>query len=253
MKVYIDSPMATSATEVFSRHANVFDQQTRDLIANGQDPLALPVLEFTRTTEESMALNKIRGGAVIISASGMCEAGRIKHHLRHNLWRPECTVLLVGYQVPGTKGYLLKEGAGMIRIHGEEVAVRAEIRSMEGFSAHADQQALLDWVGNFKTLPGRIFLVHGEAKSSAALAEALASKYGVLATVPALGESVQLTPGEVIGEEKLWKTYAAVTAELEELLKAKAAQDQYPGILQRLEDLGGLLESIKKAAAKKAG
>ncbi|MCL6447822.1 MAG: MBL fold metallo-hydrolase [Armatimonadetes bacterium] len=248
MKVYIDSPLATAATEIFRRHWKTFDEETRELIARGNDPLRMPALEFTRTTEESMALNKIPGGAIIISASGMAEAGRIKHHLKHNLWRPECTVLLVGFQAPGTKGRRLRDGAGKIRIHGEEIAVRAEIRSIEGYSAHADQQALLDWVGGLRKMPRQIFLVHGEAQSAAVLAELLAQKYGAAVSVPFLGETAELTPGEVIDEAKVREALAALSARLEDVLQTRAAQDQYASLLNKINDLEGFVEKMVKRA-----
>ncbi|MEW6426128.1 MAG: MBL fold metallo-hydrolase, partial [Bacillota bacterium] len=248
MKIYIDSPLATAATEIFRRHWKTFDEETQKLIAQGNDPLRMPFLEFTRTTEESMALNKISGGAIIISASGMAEAGRIKHHLKHNLWRPECTVLLVGFQAPGTKGQRLRDGAGKIRIHGEEIAVRAEIRSIEGYSAHADQQALLDWVGSLRKMPRRIFLVHGEAQSAAVLAELLVQKYGAGVSVPALGETAELTPGEVIDEAKVREALALLSARLEDVLQTRAAQDQYVGILNKLNDLEGFVAKMVKRA-----
>ncbi|MGB9825585.1 MAG: MBL fold metallo-hydrolase RNA specificity domain-containing protein, partial [Desulfofundulus sp.] len=171
MKIYIDSPMAVAATEVFKKYTPYFDQETQELIARGKNPLNMDALEFVRTTEESMALNKIKSGAIIIAASGMCEAGRIKHHLRHNLWRPECTVLFVGYQAPGTKGRKIKDGAKFVRIHGEEVAVRADIRSIDGFSAHADREGLLEWLGHLQKPPARVFLVHGEPLTMNALAQ----------------------------------------------------------------------------------
>lgn len=246
LKIYIDSPMATSVTEVFRQHKNIFDEQTKNLIAQGRDPLSLPVLEFVRTTEESISLNMIQGGAVIISASGMCDAGRIKHHLKHNLWRPECTVLLVGFQAPGTKGHHLKNGAKTIRIHGEEVSVKAEIKSIEGFSAHADQKALLSWVSSFKKLPRKIFITHGEEDSSNTLAGLLASRLRAAVSVPALGESVQLTSGEVISEEEIWETYKTIENELETLFKAKTAHARYAGIFHQLKNLNEMIESIKQ-------
>ncbi len=248
MKVYIDSPLAVATTEIFRRHMKIFDPETKDLIARGNDPLSMSVLEFTRTTDESVALNKILGGAIIISASGMCEAGRIKHHLKHNLWRPECTVLLVGFQAPGTKGWRLKEGAKMIRIHGEEIAVRAQIKSIEGYSAHADQKALLAWVASMRKTPRRIFLVHGETRSSAVLAELLAKEYGAQVSIPAPGEAVELTPGEVISEERVRKALAALSAKLEEALRTRPAPDRYAGILEKLNELEGLVEKMKKQA-----
>jgi metallo-beta-lactamase family protein len=245
VKIYIDSPLATATTEIFRRHARVFDQETKDLIASGKDPFNLPMLEFTRTTEESMALNRISGGAIIISASGMAEAGRIKHHLKHNLWRPECTVLLVGYMAPGTKGRQLKDGAKKVCIHGEEIAVRAEIRSIEGYSSHADKNDLLAWVEKMSRLPRRAFLVHGEKEACSALAGELGRKLGIDAYVPAPGEAVELTAHRVVGEEEIRAALADLSARLEEVLRERTAEDSYPGILARLGELTGIVEKIK--------
>ncbi|MGB9905546.1 MAG: MBL fold metallo-hydrolase RNA specificity domain-containing protein, partial [Desulfotomaculales bacterium] len=245
VKIYIDSPLATATTEIFRRHARVFDQETKDLIASGKDPFNLPMLEFTRTTEESMALNRISGGAIIISASGMAEAGRIKHHLKHNLWRPECTVLLVGYMAPGTKGRQLKDGAKKVCIHGEEIAVRAEIKSIEGYSSHADKNDLLAWVEKMSRLPRRAFLVHGEKEACSALAGELGRKLGIDAYVPAPGEAVELTAHRVVGEEEIRAALADLSARLEEVLRERTAEDSYPGILARLGELAGIVEKIK--------
>lgn len=245
VKIYIDSPLAAATTEIFRRHAQVFDQETKNLIASGKDPFNLPMLEFTRTAEESMALNKISGGAIIISASGMAEAGRIKHHLKHNLWRPECTILLVGFMAPGTKGRQLKDGAKKVCIHGEEIVVRAEIKSIEGYSSHADRKDLLAWVGKMRRLPRRVFLVHGEKEACLALADGLKQELGADAFIPVLGETVELTPHRVVSEEEIREALADLSVRLEEVLQARKARDQYAGLLARLGELSGLIEKMK--------
>jgi len=249
MTIYIDSPMATETTEIFKRHMGLFDEETKGLIGRGNNPLAMPVLKFTRTAEESKALNEIRCGAVIISASGMCEAGRIKHHLKHNLWRPECTILLVGFQAPGTKGQRIKDGEKTIIIHGEQVAVKADIRTIESYSAHADQKKLLEWVGGLQKMPDKIFLTHGEIQSANVLAELLIKKFGAHVVIPLLGEIAKLTDGKVSGEDKVRETLAAVAVKLNELLKTRPAADDYPEILHKLSELDGLVEKIKKRAS----
>ena len=196
MKVIIDSPMAVATTSVFRKHWESFDEETRKLIREGFDPLNLPNLTFSVTADESKAVNQIQGGAIIISASGMCDFGRIKHHLKHNLWRTESTILFVGYQSPGTNGQRLLSGEKSIRIHGEEIAVRADIRSIDGFSAHADQVGLLSWVKQFKNKPREIFVVHGEPESSATLAELITKETGIKTTIPVWQQEIAITPQE---------------------------------------------------------
>ncbi|NPV27814.1 MAG: MBL fold metallo-hydrolase [Firmicutes bacterium] len=192
--VIIDSPLAIEATEIFRRNSQYFDAETQELIRRGENPLALPGLRYTHTAEESKALNGLKGGAIIISASGMCDAGRIKHHLRHNLWRPESTVLFVGYQAKGTLGRRLLDGEKLVTIHGEEVVVKADIRNIDGFSAHADQRALLAWVKRFRSKPGKIFIVHGEEESSLTLAQLITQEMGIPTVVPKWLDVEELTP-----------------------------------------------------------
>jgi len=165
--IFVDSPLAISATEIFCKNVQYFDEKTRELYAEkGKCPLFLENLMFTRTTEKSKALNERKEPAIIISASGMCDAGRIKHHLKHNLWRRESTILFVGYQAEGTLGRKILDGARKVRIHGEEIAVNAKIEKIEGYSGHADLNGLLNWVRNFDDqLLKVIFIVHGEAHS----------------------------------------------------------------------------------------
>ena len=208
MKVIIDSPMAVATTNVFRKHWECFDEETRQLIREGYDPLNLPNLNFSVTAEESKAVNRIQSGAIIISASGMCDFGRIKHHLKHNLWRAESTVLFVGYQSPGTNGHRLLSGEKSIRIHGEEIAIRADIRSIDGFSAHADQAGLLSWVKQFKNKPREIFVVHGEPESSAAIAELITKETGFKTTIPIWQQEIDLTPQlEPVSKEKIEQIY----------------------------------------------
>ncbi|MGI6655866.1 MAG: MBL fold metallo-hydrolase RNA specificity domain-containing protein [Desulfobulbus sp.] len=163
LPVYLDSPMAISATQIFRRHRECFDEETWDVISAGKDPFELPNLVMTRDTSESMALKNIRG-AVIIAGAGMCTGGRIRHHLRHNLFRPEAAVVFVGYAAAGTLARRIIDGEETVRVFQEEVEVNARIYTIGGFSAHADQKELLAWhaqTGN----PERTFLVHGEERS----------------------------------------------------------------------------------------
>lgn len=163
--VYIDSPMATTATEIFRRNSQVFDEETREYILKGDNPLEFKNLKFTRSSKESQDLNFNKEPKIIISASGMCEAGRIRHHLKHNLWNPKNSIVFVGYQGQGTLGRSLVEGIKMVTLFGEEIQVNAEIHNLEGFSGHADQNGLFAWLAHFEQKPKQIFLVHGEEES----------------------------------------------------------------------------------------
>lgn len=178
LMVYVDSPMATTATEVFRKNAQVFDDETRDYILRGDNPLDFKNLKFTRSTAESQALNLDRNPKIIISASGMCEAGRIRHHLKHNLWDARSSVIFVGYQAEGTLGKLLVEGVKDVVLFGEEVHVNAEIYNLEGFSGHADQNGLFSWLAGFRQKPKQIFLVHGEEDSKKDFGKLIHDKLG---------------------------------------------------------------------------
>ena len=183
IKVYIDSPMAAAATEVFRANIQDFDEEYKALVMSGEDPLDFTNLIFTRSTEESKALNADLGPKIIISASGMCDAGRVRHHLKHRLWDKRSTVVFVGYQSEGTLGRRLVEGAKTVSLFGEEIDVNAEIVSLEGFSAHADREGLMHWVRGFDKPPAALFLVHGEAEAKAGFAERLRDELGLEAIV----------------------------------------------------------------------
>lgn len=167
-QVFVDSPLASRATDVFARHAAELD-----LPRGAESPFRDPRLHFTDTVEQSKAIGRIRGGAIVLAGSGMCEAGRVKHHLKGHLWRTDATVLFCGYQAPGTLGDALKSGAPRVRIHGEEIAVRARIRSLEGYSGHADRDALVAWARPAAAEAGAVFLVHGEPPALDGLGDAL--------------------------------------------------------------------------------
>lgn len=203
--VYVDSPMAISATEVFRRNVQVFDDETRDYILRGDHPLDFENLKFTRTTDESVALNTNTSPKVIISSSGMCEAGRIKHHLKHNLWNPKSSIVFVGYQAKGTLGYSILKGDKKVTIFSEKIHVEAEIYNLEGFSGHADKNGLLEWLGGFKQQPKRIFLVHGEDESKANFAEEVKSTFGYDCTVVDGDTEFTLTKQEIVSVEEIKK------------------------------------------------
>lgn len=188
--VFVDSPMAIEATAVFGRHPQAYSAEARNLLKAGDRPLDFPGIRFTPSADESREINGIRYPAVIISASGMCTAGRIKHHLKYNLDDARNTVLFVGYQARGTLGDLIKSGARSVRIHGVWTQVRASIETIEGFSAHADRAELVAWFEALEGPPGRTFLVHGEESACEALRTGLAERFDARVDVPRLGETV---------------------------------------------------------------
>ena len=191
--VYVDSPLAISATEVFKENMDLFDKETQELIKRGDNPLEFPGLKFTQTVEESKALNESDESAIIISASGMCDVGRIKHHLKHNIWNPKNTILFVGYQAPGTLGRKIVDGAKTVKIFGEEVAVNARVEYIEGYSGHADQAGLLHFVDSFVKKPNHIFLVHGEEESQKVLRDKINENFDLPVSIPDYCESFDLT------------------------------------------------------------
>lgn len=184
--VIIDSPLAISATDIFLHNTDDFDAEAQAVFqqCDGATPLCLPQLRFTKTSEESKALNTLEEPAIIISASGMADAGRILHHLKHNLWRPESSVLFVGYQAQGSLGRRLIEGAKRVKILGEEISVKATIHNLDGFSAHADKEQLLHWLGQVKEKPANIFLVHGEVDMAEPLGEHIKAALGLSSYIP---------------------------------------------------------------------
>ena len=191
--VFVDSPLAISATEVFKENMNLFDDETQMLIKRGDNPLEFDGLKFTRTAEESKELNMMNQSAIIISASGMCDVGRIKHHLKHNIWNPINTILFVGYQAPGTLGRRIVDGKKNIKIFGEDIAVKAQIEYIEGYSGHADQKQLLNFVKAFQKKPKHIFLVHGEEESEIELKQKLLEEIDEIdVTIPEYGEEYEL-------------------------------------------------------------
>lgn len=158
--VFLDSPMAISATEIFRHHPECYDEETLALFKNGQDPFALPALRFTRQTADSIAINRLTGGAVIMAGSGMCTGGRVRHHLRHNLWRHDSSIIFVGFAAKGTLARILIDGAREIKLFGDRIPVRASLHTINGFSAHADRDELLAW--HRALAPAKTVLVHGE-------------------------------------------------------------------------------------------
>lgn len=192
LMVFLDSPMAISITEVFKRHPELYDRELTDLVARGMSPFDFPGLTMVRTSDESKALNHLRGSAMILAGAGMCVGGRIKHHLANNISRPESTVLFVGYQAAGTLGREIVDGSSKVRILGEQHAVRARIEQINGFSAHADRSELMRWLRSIDKAPRRVFVVHGEAPVADAFGRHVTEQTGWATSVPDYGDEVTL-------------------------------------------------------------
>ena len=255
--VYVDSPMAVAATEVFQRHSSTFDRETKKLILDGDNPFKFQNLRYITDQNESVALNKSKYPKVIISSSGMANAGRIRHHLKHNIWDEKNSIVFVGYQAEGTLGRIILDGAKKVKILGEEVAVNAEVYNLQGFSGHADQRVLFNWVSNFKKKPAKVFVVHGEEESALALSKLIEKELNIETVIPKLGDvvtiekqNVRITKGRDLATEMLKESIEEKLVELrnqlealntrkEELLKDKLLEKEYDSlknILIQLED-----------------
>jgi len=198
--IYLDSPLAIKATEIFRKNKKYYDEEARAIVDSGYDPFGMPSLRLTPSTRDSMAINEASGPAIVIAGSGMCTAGRIKHHLKHNLWRPGASIVIVGFQAKGTTGRQIVDGAKQVKIFRENVAVRAKVFTIGGFSAHADQGDLLEWVSHFESNP-KVFVVHGEAVASTALAEKIQEKLHLVTHIPVWKERLILKSKELMAEE----------------------------------------------------
>ena len=191
--VFVDSPLAISATEVFKKNTDLFEEEIQEKLKIGDHPLEFPGLQFTRTADESKTLNDAYYPSIIISASGMCDIGRIKHHLKHNLWNPLSTILFVGYQAPGTLGRSIVDGADKVKIFGEDISVNARVEYIEGYSGHADQEWLMNFVYSFLNKPKHIFLVHGEEDSQEVLKNLIVVNAKIPVTIPSYGEKYEFS------------------------------------------------------------
>ena len=214
--VYVDSPLATSATEVFLKNLDCLDEFVQEDIKDGIKPLDFPGLRFTQSVEESKLLNETANRSIIISASGMCEVGRIKHHLKHNLWRPESTILFVGYQAIGTLGRKIVDGAKTVKIFGEEIGVNAQVKYIEAFSGHADQRGLLKFVESFKKRPMQIYLVHGDEEAQNVLAGKIGEEFNIPVDIPMRGDVYEVSDYRIskVGELKSPNEYKFIRLEL---------------------------------------
>lgn len=233
-EVYVDSPLAVEATSIFGKNVQqCFDEEAKALVEKGINPIGFPGLKLSITSDDSKAINFDQQPKVILSASGMCEAGRIRHHLKHNLWRPESTIVFVGYQTRGTLGRALLEGAKEVKLFGEVIEVKAEITKIAGISGHADKNGLLKWINSFtEKPPKRVFVVHGEDKVCDEFARTLTDS-GYNATAPYSGTIFDLIQGEFVKEA------------LPVAVKKKAAAKKRSGdMFQRLLTAGQRLISV---------
>ncbi len=260
--IYIDSPLAISATEIFKRNPDCFDQETQALLSGGENPLEIPEIKYTQTAEESKAINEDSRPGIIVSASGMCDSGRIQHHLKHHLWRNESHIVIIGYQAEGTTGRRIVDGAKTVRLFGEEIAVNAHIHTLGGFSAHADQKGLLAWLSHFSNPPLEVFINHGEEKISTELSQLIRERFHFKTVVPQwrekkvlFGEGEKELPEERAVEEfipeesfstlfnHLERTYKRLRRKLKR--EKKRGDDLYdPKWLKQLEEINKKLEEL---------
>ncbi|MBP7653281.1 MBL fold metallo-hydrolase [Candidatus Dependentiae bacterium] len=251
--IIIDSPLAISATEIFQRHHQYFSDRVMEMNKDGGKALIFDKIRFTKTAEESQELNNMNEQAMIISASGMCDAGRIKHHLKHNLWRNEATILMTGYQAEGTLGRRLIDGEKIVRIHGDSVMVKADVIKLEGFSGHIDNPGMLEWLSALKTPPKKIFIVHGEEEQQKGLEKSIRDNLKFETLIPSSLETVFLKDKAVIEEQALqmkyrtseayFEQYRAVKQNLKELMKLRLNENQ-------IEELYEDLKTIEKVSRR---
>lgn len=194
MPVYLDSPLAIAATEIFRRMKEFFDEDTLALLNKGVDPFSFPQLILSRTAQDSIQINESAGPGIVIAGNGMCTAGRIKHHLKHNLWRRGASIVFVGFQAAGTIGRKIVEGAKAVRVFSENLAVRARVFTIGGFSAHADQADLFEWLSHFDDTETDVYVIHGEESISRSFAELIRQRFGFRSHVPAIGDVVPIMP-----------------------------------------------------------
>lgn len=230
--VYVDSPLANEATSIFNRDGiDCFDEESIDMLKRGINPISFDGLHTSVSTDDSIAINFIHTPKVIISASGMCEAGRIKHHLKHNLWREECSIIFVGYQAVGTLGRAIKDGAKRVKIFGEEIEIKAEIVNLDGISGHADQKELLYWLDAFNNTPKHIFIVHGEESVCEKFSEMVKQRYKCNVSAPYYSEVYDLLKDEMI----------KAGVKQERTVKARSQEDTAYG---KLVIMGKRLQSV---------
>lgn len=258
--IVVDSPLARNATEIFSDNFEYYNENALSYLLNGDDPIDFKNLYFTSSADESRALNEDMTPKIIISASGMCEAGRIKHHLKHNLWRPECTILFVGYQAEGTLGRRLIEHEKVVKIFSEEISVNANIVHLNAFSGHADQKHLVEWVENISKKPKKIFLVHGEYNVEQVLASVLESKFGIETVIPERGESSCIGKVETVKKAfkvngtalklDLYEQLSYLKQDFESMVKNVKYDIKSNVSLEELLEIQGEIEELRESIGK---
>lgn len=259
--VYVDSPLAVNATKIFEKNPECYNEDALRYLLKGDDPLNFKNLHFVTSPEESKAINEDKTPKIIISASGMCEVGRIKHHLKHNLWRPESTILFVGYQAEGTLGRKLLSGEKLVKIFGEEIGVNAEIKYLDAFSGHADQAGIISWIETFKTKPEKIFLVHGEYSGQLELQNEIQKVFGIECTIPERNECYEIAEKCVKAKGNL--KYVSTRFEVLELLsylkddvdemtntvkseiKQNADESELTNLREKLDKLKQIIDNLK--------
>lgn len=245
-KVYVDSPLANEATEIFEENVKgYYDAQAMELVEKGINPIQFPGLITAVTAEDSKAINFDNDVKVIISASGMCDAGRIRHHLKHNLWRSECTVLFVGYQSEGTLGNILINGADHVKLFGETIQVSAEIKRLNGSSGHADKTGLLKWINSYEKKPDMVFVTHGEEESCESFAGVLKEEYGLHSFAPFSGDCYDLKEGTWLEQNQGIRVKRG-----EEREEKKAASPVYGRLLDTANRLMAIVRQSDKRSVK---
>ena len=239
--VYVDSPLAVEATRIYaSGLTGYYDKETLSLLQQGIDPIVFPDLKLSVTSDESKLINADKVPKVILSASGMCEAGRIRHHLKHNLWRKESTVLFVGYQVANTIGRKLLDGASSVRLFGEDIAVHANVTNLDGISGHADREMLINWLGHMTHTPQMVFVNHGDDQVCDSFAALLGEKLGLSAVAPYSGDGYDLATGECFQK-------GVITPSKKYTEGRKRATMLYERLLQAMQRLRKIVEGLKEA------
>lgn len=244
--VYVDSPLAVEATGIFQKNIyECFDEEAMEIVNRGVNPIAFRDLRLSITSDESKAINFDNTPKVIISASGMCEAGRIRHHLKHNLWRQECTILFVGYQAVGTLGRFIADGVEHVKLFGEDIDIRAHVTKLAGISGHADKNGLLDWILAFKEKPKKVFIVHGEAAVSDAFVECLNNEHHIHAYAPYSGTVFNLATNKL--------EYEATPIPIQKSEKSGGVSDVFKRLLAAADRLKQVAYKNEHSANKDIG
>lgn len=241
MPVYLDSPLAIAATEIFRHMREYYDEDALEILKNGHDPLDFPQLVLSRSAQDSMAINETPGPAIVIAGNGMCTAGRIKHHLKHNLWRQGCSVIIVGFQAAGTLGRRIVDGNKVLRVLGERIAVRAKVFTIGGFSAHAGQSDLLEWLGHFENPHMSVYAIHGEESACQSFASCISERFGYKVYVPSIGDRISLEEPEAAKREvdtvRWQENLLNIMTKVRELRRIMESSPQAvsPALLEQLE------------------